>query len=227
MKKRVIYREMTYVWGMILLSLGAACITHASFGMSMVIAPSYLLHLNISQVLPWFSFGVAQSFFQTGLLILMCLVIRKFRVSYLLSFVTALIYGVALDTFVWLVGFLPALLAVRIVTFLVGMLLTAAGVAMFFRTYIAPEVYELLVALFADKFKLPVHRMKTIYDVSSCLLSIVLSFAFFGFGNFVGIGWGTIVTALLNGWLIGRFTKLYDRMWDYQDKFPNFRRFMP
>lgn len=221
------YREMTYVLGMLLLALGAACITRANFGMSMVIAPSYLLHLKIVQLLPWFTFGVAQSIFQTALLALMCLVLRKFRVSYLLSFVTALIYGVALDIFVWLVHLLPALPAVRILLFIIGVVLSAAGVAMFFRTYIAPEVYELLVALFADKFHVPVHRMKTLYDLASCLLSVVLSFVFFGFGNVVGVGWGTIVTVCLNGFLIGRFTKWYDSLWDYKDKFPSFRRFMP
>ena len=227
MKKRTLYREVAYLLGIFLLSLGAACITHADFGMSMVIAPAYLLHLKVSVVLPWFSFGVAQSLFQMALLVLMCLIIRRFQFSYLLSFVTALIYGVALDAFVWVVRLIPALLAVRIALFAVGIVFTASGVAMFFRTYIAPEVYELLVARVAQEYKIPVHRMKTLYDVLSCLLSVLLSFLFFGFGNFVGVGWGTIVTALLNGWLIGHFTKLYDRLWNYADRFPRLCRLMP
>ena len=226
-KKRTLYREVAYFLGIFLLSLGAACMERADFGMSMVIAPAYLIHLKVVPLLPWFSFGVAESLFQAALLVLMCLIIRKFHVSYLLSFVTAMLYGVALDLSVWLIHFIPSPMAVRIVLYVVGCLLTSAGVAFFFRTYIAPEVFELFVKKVSEKCGMPFHRMKTLYDIVNCVLSVVLSVVFFGFGAFVGVGWGTVVCATLNGFLIGRYCKLYDRLWDYADKFPKLRRLMP
>ena len=44
------------------------------------------------------TFGMAEYCFQAVLLLAMCLLLR-FRVSYLFSFVTAVVYGFALDAF--------------------------------------------------------------------------------------------------------------------------------
>ena len=41
------------------------------------------------------------------------------------------------------------------------------------------------------------------------------------FGEIKGIGWGTLVMALLNGAIIGFFSKLLDRTFDFQ---PTFRK---
>ena len=60
MKKSVFYTELSYVFGMLILALGFAMMTYADFGLSMVVAPAYLLHLKVSQYLPFFSFGTAE-----------------------------------------------------------------------------------------------------------------------------------------------------------------------
>ena len=54
MKKRTMHRETAYLLAMIILSLGTALMERADFGISMIVAPSYLLHLKVSQSLPWF-----------------------------------------------------------------------------------------------------------------------------------------------------------------------------
>ncbi len=199
----------------------------ADFGMSMVVAPAYLLHLEVAKFLPFFTFGLAEDVFQAFLLVLMCLILRRFRASYLFSFVTAVLYGMVLDGAVALVHLIPHTLVARLCMYVGGMTLTSAGVAFFCRTYIAPEVYELFVETVSRKFKMSFHHFKTIYDVISCAVSVAMSFAFFGFGQFVGVGWGTIVCALVNGTLIGWFTRLYDRLWRYEELFPKLRRVMP
>lgn len=226
MKKRAFYQEWAYVAGVLTMALGAACMEHAGFGLSMVIAPAYLLHCAVAPTLPWFSFGVAEVVFQGTLLILLCLILRRFRFSFLFSFVTSIVYGACLDTAILLMDTVPNTLAVRIVLYAVGMVITSAGVAFFCRTYIAPEVYELFVQRVSQKFNKPFHFCKTIYDCSSCLLSLLLSFLLFGFGKFVGVDWGTVACALLNGTLIGAFLKLYDRLWHFKVTFPRFCRIM-
>lgn len=227
MKKRLFYRELVYLAAILTMAFGAACMEHAGFGLSMVIAPAYLLHCALMPMLSWFSFGMAEIAFQATLLILMCLILRRFRFSYLFSFVTTVIYGFCLDGAILLVEHLPYTLGMRLLLYVAGMVLTSAGVAFFCRTYIAPEVYELFVEKVSKKFHKPFHRFKTVYDCLSCLLSLILSFALFGWGEFVGINWGTVVCALVNGTLIGGFEKLYDRLWRFEDKFPKLRRIMP
>ena len=95
--KRKFYTEAAYIVGLIVLAVGTALMEKANFGMSMVVAPAYLLHLKISQTLPFFSFGMAEYVFQAFLLVLVIVAVRKFKLSYLLSFVTAVIYGFVLD----------------------------------------------------------------------------------------------------------------------------------
>ena len=43
--KRVFYTELAYAIGITVLALGTALMERADFGMSMVVAPAYLLHL--------------------------------------------------------------------------------------------------------------------------------------------------------------------------------------
>ena len=49
MKKSIFHTELSYVFGMLILALGSAMMTYADFGLSMVVAPAYLLHLMVSQ----------------------------------------------------------------------------------------------------------------------------------------------------------------------------------
>lgn len=216
--KSVCYTELAYVLGIVFLAFGTALMERADYGMSMVVAPAYLLHLKISQVLPVFSFGMSEYVFQAFLLIVLSIVMRRFRKGYLFSFVTAVIYGVALDLAIAAVAFLPcAGMQMRLLFYLLGMVLCSIGVAFFFRTYISPEAYELFVKELSDKLGIGVGRVKTVYDCVSCLAGIVLSFAFFGFGHFEGVKLGTIFCALVNGWLIGRISDEMEASFEFKD----------
>lgn len=69
--------------GIILLALGTAFSKKADFGMSMVVAPAYLIHLKVSQYLPFFSFGMSEYVFQTLILIALAIVMRKVKKGYI------------------------------------------------------------------------------------------------------------------------------------------------
>ena len=219
MKKKVFYSELAYILGLVSLALSAAFMERADFGVSMVVAPAYLLHLKVSQYLPFFSFGMAEYTLQAVLLIVMVIVIRKFRLSYLFSFVTAVVYGFVLDLSMMCVAFIPSeLLVTRIILYIIGLLGCAIGVSLLFHTYISPEVYELFVKEVSGIMKIDINKFKTIYDLSSCVLAIIMSFMFFGLWHFEGVKIGTVVCALLNGATIGMFSKLFDKFFVFEDK---------
>ncbi len=220
MKKLAFSTELAYIFGIFILALGTAFMEAADFGVSMVVAPAYLLHLKLSQFLPFFTFGMAEYTLQTVLLILMILVMRRFRISYLFSFVTAVIYGLVLDLNMLLVSFFPCeTVPVRVIFYMAGMILCAIGVSFFFHTYISPEVYELFVKETSAKYGFNINKCKTVYDCVSCGLGILLSFCFFGFGHFEGVKLGTILCALINGWLIGQCTRVLESHLEFTDSF--------
>lgn len=218
MKKRVIYSEVSYIVGLVLLALSAALMERADFGVSMVVAPAYLLHLKVSQFLPFFSFGMAEYTLQAVVLILMIIVLRKFKLCYLFSFVTAVLYGFILDLMIFLVAFIQGdTIYIRVILYILGLLGCAIGVSLLFHTYIAPEVYELFVKEVSSTFHFNINRMKTIYDISSCAVAVIMSFCFFGLWQFEGVKVGTVICALLNGVTIGMFSKLFERFFEFKD----------
>ena len=98
MKKKVFFSEAAYLAGLAVLAVGTALMEAADFGLSMVVAPAYLIHLVISPVFPVFSFGMAEYVLQGILLVLLMIAMRRVKLSYLFSFVTAVLYGLMLDT---------------------------------------------------------------------------------------------------------------------------------
>lgn len=218
-KKRIFYTELSYVLGLVIMAFAAAFTEKADFGMSMVVAPAYIIHLKVSELLPWFTFGVAEYFFQGVLLLITVIVMRKFKLSYLLSFVTALIYGTLLDLAMMIIAPLPdEAFAIRIVWYIIGTVMCSFAVSLFFHTYLAPEAYELIVKELSGKYSIGINKVKTTYDCISVVLGIVLSFAFFGFGVFKGVKLGTIICAVINGFLIGRFSALMEKHFDFRNK---------
>lgn len=219
MKKKVFYTELSYVLGLVIMAFAAAFTEKANFGMSMVVAPAYILHLKLSQFLPWFTFGVAEYCFQGVLVVITALVMRKFKTFYLFSFVTAVLYGTLLDGTMALIAPLPDnTLVLRMVWFVLGTVLCSFAVSLFFHTYLAPEAYELIVKELAVKTNKNINKIKTAYDCFSVVLGVVLSFSFFGFGVFEGVKLGTVFCAIINGFLISRFSALLERFFEFKNK---------
>lgn len=213
--------ELAYLLGLAALALGVSLMERADFGVSMVVAPAYLVYRRLSLVLPWFTFGMAEYSLQAVLLVGLCLLLRRFRLSYLCSFLTAVLYGFLLDGSMLLVTLLPGSgIVSRLLCYLAGMLICSVGVSLIFHTYIAPEVYELFVKEVSRKIGMEISRFKTRYDCVSCLVGVVLSFLFFGFGHFVGVRWGTILCALINGRLIGLCSRCLEGRFTFPDALP-------
>lgn len=220
MQKRTFSTELAYVFGMIVLALGTALMEKADMGVSMVVAPAYLVYLKLSEVLPFFTFGMAEYMLQFVLLIALSILQRRVRLRYVLSFGTAVLYGFILDGLMALIAPLPVSLPFRIGEYVVGMIACAVGVSLLFHTYFPPEAYELFVQEVAPMVYRPVHQFKTTYDCVSCAAAVVMSFVFFGFGVFRGVKWGTVLCALVNGTLIGLCTRFFEKRFDFSDKLP-------
>lgn len=221
--KHIFPAELAYILAVVVLAFAVAMLTAAGFGVSMIVAPAYLLSLKI----PALSFGQAEYVLQTGVFVSFCLVMGRFRWIYLSSFGTCLLYGAVLDLWRRIPLFDPQITAPaslplweRLLFFLCGMLLTALSVSLFYKTYLYPQVYDFFVKEVSQAHAVPLPRFKTLFDLSCLLVAVVLSLLFFG--RLTAIGWGTLVMAVCNGTLIGWFGKQFDRIWEIQPLFPRF-----
>lgn len=218
--KKNFYTELAYAAGLITLAFGTALMERADFGMSMVVAPAYLVYLKVSGYYPWFTFGMAEYCFQAFLILILSLAVWRFKRKFLFSFITAFLYGNILDLSIRIVSMIPeGGLVQRLLFYVTGMVICSLGVSFLFHTYITPEAYELVVKELAEKYGKDIHKVKTVYDCCSCLIAIIMSFAFFGFMRFEGVKAGTILCAAINGWLIGRCSSLLDACLEFKDAF--------
>lgn len=225
-KRLYMSSEAAYLLAVVLLALAVSMLSAADFGISMVVAPAYLLSLKLGVV----TFGQAEYLIQAGVFVLLCAVLRRFRPVYLMSFVTCLIYGAVLDLWRMLPCFDPSVtepgsmaLWLRLMMFVTGVLLTSFSVALFFKTYLYPQVYDFFVKSVAFRYGIRLSVFKTAVDITLLLTSVVMTFCFFGRPE--GLGWGTLVMAVMNGSIIGFFSGLLDRTVGFRPRFARFAEY--
>ena len=226
MRKIRIYSEFVYIIAQLGLTLAVAIIAAADFGVSMIVAPAYI----VSQKFTLFTLGQWDYIIQGVLFIIFCICMKKFKLTYFVSFITCVIYGTILD--IWRAA-IPLLnpnitapgsieLWQRIIMFVVGELLTAFTVMLFFKSYIYPQVCDLFVKGITQKYGFDQTKCKRVYDISCLTLSLILTLVLFK--GFVGIKLGTIIITLVNSVLIGFFSKIYDKYFETVALFPKFEQ---
>lgn len=231
MKKLSKSSELLWVFGIVFVALGVAICSKANLGVSMIAAPAFVVYEAISSLSGMLSVGVTEYIIQGLMLIIMCIIVRRFNWRYLLAFAVAVIYGYTLNFFLWVLGGIEFdTVLIRWVMLIVGDIITAFGVACFFRTYMPLQVYELFVAEIADRFHLNINKTKWVFDLSLLVISVVLAVTLFGdiksfdwttigYSSFHSIGLGTLVTTAINSPIIGFMGKLLDKIFDPTPRF--------
>lgn len=195
-------RLAIYCLGLLVLAFGIALSVNSNLGVSPVSSLPYAVSqiVNISlgtcTVIVYALYVLAQ----------MVLNGRKFQPVLLLQLVFSTVFGYFVDAAKFVLGdfVLPtyfgqlAMLAASIV--LIGL-----GLALYIDVQVAPMPAEGLVGCIADRLGKPFSRMKTLFDCTSVLVAVVLSFVFLG--RLTGIREGTVITAVLVGKAMGVIRK--------------------
>ena len=225
MKKIGKMAEIAWLIGTFLCAFGVALCTKASFGLSMMAAPPYIIHLRLVEFFPWYSQGTSSYIFEGSMLVVMCLLICKFRPKYLLSFLSSMLFGYALDFWNFLLGGNGAFatLAGRGFSFIGGMLCISIAVAFMFRTYLPAQTPELLVMEVAKHFKTDTTKIKLILDMTCLALSFSLSLLLTG--KLTGIHVGTVILAFGNAPLIKLWGKVIEKFFTFDPMFPKLKKF--
>lgn len=238
MKKVSKSNELLWLFGIIFVALGVAFCSKADLGVSMIAAPAFVISDAISSIFSFFTVGVTEYILQGLILIILCVVVRRFHWKYLLAFAVAVIYGYTLNLFIWMLsGIEFNEVWLRWVMLIVGDIITAFGVACFFRTYMPLQVYELFVAEVADRFGFTIAKTKFWFDMTLLALSILLSVVLFTdiktfdwgtiyYSSFHSIGLGTLVTTAINSPLIALMGKVIDKIFLPSPLFPRFENLL-
>ncbi len=217
--KIAIPSEPAYLLAVIMLAFAVAMSAASGFCVSMVVAPAYVLHLKFD----FLSVGVWEYIVQGLLFAVICVILRKFKIAYLVSFLNCLLYGLFIDIFRMVIPFLDpsnpvTQIVPRILLFTGGMLFCYFSIALFFRIYLPPQVYDFFPKALSIKFGYSMTKCKLIYDACSLITALALTVVFFF--AIRGIGIGTVVLTLVNGPLIGLLGKVLDRFFIFKPLFP-------
>lgn len=218
--------EISYIFAILILSFSVAMISATDFGLSMIVSPAYILSCKIDGL----TFGQSEYIIQGVMFILFCILMKKVKLIYFASFATGLIYGAVLDLWRLVIphfnpevtapGSLP--FGLRIIYFIIGIVLTALAIALFFRTYIYPQVYDFFVKGVSEKYNLDRGRFKIGFDIFMFAVSVAMTLIIFR--KFVGIGIGTVIMTFTNGIMISFFGKVIDKFFIFQPKLKKFSK---
>lgn len=194
--------ELLYVFAILLLGFGVNLMSIADCGMSMIVCPAYI----ISQKYNHLTYGQAEYLVAGFLFVIFCIILRKFRLAYLSSFITGFLYATMADILKFILPIFQVTissLVIRMICFFLGMMISALAVAMFYETYFYPQIYDFFCKVLSKKYKISLKLFKTCFDCTFLMISLFMSLILFN--DFVGIGLGTIIMAICNGALIQFF----------------------
>lgn len=224
-KEKPRFAEIYWTAGIIICALGVRLASNSGFGVSMVAAPALVFFRFLAKFIPGITYGIAEYTFHAILLVLLAVILRRFKWKYPVAFLTGFLFGLALDGWGLVFGVeVYSSLASRIIAAAAGALVTAIAIAGFLRSYLPQQVYELIVTEVTDKYKLNIGKVKWCYDVASLILSVVMMLLLLRTFDTSVVGIGTLIITVVNAPLIAMFGKILDRFFDPDSAFPGFKK---
>jgi len=204
--KIVLYAEILFLSGLILISLSIALMVKADLGISVASSVPYVISLRF----PALSFGTWSYLVQGVLVATLVLIVRKVRLAYLLSFGVSVVFGILLDVFgLWLAPLVLSGHMARGVLFVASLFLISLGIACFVASRLPLLPYDLFVKELAAHTSKSFRLCKTLFDLSCLTFSVLFLLVFVR--RLSGIGIGSLLSALLLGSLSGFWLVLIGR----------------
>ena len=186
-----------YCLGLWILAIGIALSVNSNLGVSPVSSLPYVVS-QITEI----SLGTCTTIVYALYILLQMVLSRKFRPALLLQLVFSTIFGWFVDAAKFLLGdfCLPTYFG-QLAMLAASILLIGFSLVLYIDVELAPMPAEGLVGCIAGKNGKPFSQMKTLFDCTSVLVAVILSFIFLG--KLTGIREGTVLTALLAGRMMG------------------------
>lgn len=197
---RQIERLVWFSAGILINSFGIVLITKGALGTSQISSIPYVLSLQM----PFISFGMFSFIMNMVYIVLQALLLRRqFKPIQLLQIVVNVVFSASIDVFMAMLSFYaPQQLFTRVLSAIAGCIVLAFGISV----EVAPDLImvpgEGIVAAISKVSGRRFGSVKVVFDVTLILIAALLSWLFFG--NIVGVGVGTLLSAVS----VGQFVNL-------------------
>ena len=201
-KTELIKRYIFLLAGLFVNGLGVSFITKAGLGTSPITSIPYTLILGFTPTV-----GMFTLVFNIFLVILQVILLRRnFQLQNLLQLPIIALFSFFIDLTMSLLGFMqPETYAMKIVSLIVGCLILGFGVFMEMVANVAMLPGEATVRAVSDVFSTDFGKTKIAFDSSMTVIAAILSFIMFK--HLDGVREGTIVAAILVGFIARLFKK--------------------
>ena len=200
---RQIERLVWFSAGILINSFGIVLITKGALGTSQISSIPYVLSLQV----PSISFGMFSFIMNMVYIGLQALLLRRqCKPIPLLQIVVNVVFSASIDVFMAMLSFYaPQQLFTRVLSAIAGCIVLAFGISV----EVAPDLImvpgEGIVAAISKVSGRRFGSVKVAFDVTLILIAAALSWMFFG--DLVGVGGGTLLSAVS----VGQFVNLINR----------------
>lgn len=201
-KTELIKRYIFLLAGLFVNGLGVSFITKAGLGTSPITSIPYTLSLGFTPTV-----GMFTLVFNIFLIILQVILLRRnFQLQNLLQLPIIALFSFFIDLTMSLLGFMqPETYAMKVISLIVGCLILGFGVFMEMVANVAMLPGEATVRAVSDVFSTDFGKTKIAFDSSMTVIAAIMSFIMFK--HLDGVREGTIVAAILVGFIARLFKK--------------------
>ena len=196
-------RCAVFVAGLFTMALGIALTLHADLGITPISCPPYVLSLGLRPTVGQFTIAMHVIF----VLLQVAILRRDFPKVQFLQIGVGFLFGFFIDLAVWLTAWCrPEAYAARLGFVVLGSAVVAAGIVLQVLPRLIFCAGEGLMLVISKRLNRPFGKVKVVFDCT--LLSISLVFSLLLFGGIRGVREGTVVSALLVGFFVGKLQPL-------------------
>ncbi len=207
--KRICRGELALLLAVITNSFGVVLMLYSGSGISAISSVPFAF----SEVLPRLSLGTWTYLFQGLLVASLMIMRRRFVIPYLGSFIVGFIFGELLDVHELWIDALPTGIAWRILYFAVSYVLITFGIVLSNRCHLPIIPTDLFPREVSQIARVGYPKVKVTFDVTCLALTGVLTLAFLG--HLDGLGIGTILAAFTMGKAVGLMGTQIDRKYEF------------
>lgn len=204
-KKELVKRYILCIISLFITALGVALTKHGELGVSPISSVSNVLSLKF----PSLSLGTWLIIWNCILIAGQAVLLRKnFKLIQLIQIPLSFLFGWFTDICMVVVTPIPAeSYIMRLVMVVCGIAVMGFGISLSVIANVIMNSGEAFVKAISDISKKPFGNVKIFFDVSCVVIAVVLSLIFFDF-RIMGTREGTVISALLTGFVVKFFTKL-------------------
>lgn len=195
-KKELTKRYILCTAGLFLTALGVAFAKSAELGVSPISSVANVMNLKFTDI----SMGNWLIIWNCVMIVGQILILRKdFQLIQLLQVPLSFLFGWFTDIGMWIISFfLPERYIFKLAFVFIGVIVLGMGIAMTVTADVILNSGEGFVKAIADKTGKVFGNVKTAFDISCVILSIILSLLMFNF-TIQGTREGTLIAALSTG----------------------------